>query len=129
VAQTDSLHLDWWTRIWLGCAALWSLGLVAAGFFVNAYSSTNGPGETLVQQNGDKVVLVLLIPLFLVMIVAFTLWNRRRAERTGVGILVWVVFGLLALLVLGGAFTIGPFMFPVAVFVVGAISCAKSQSL
>ncbi len=120
--------LDGWTRIWLGCAAIWSLGLVAAGFFVNSYSSNNGPGETLVQQNGVKVLIPLLVPLVGVVIVALALWHGRRVRNSGVGVLVWIVFGLLALLVVLGAFTIGPFVAPVAVFVVVAITHVKTQS-
>ncbi|MGP8009353.1 MAG: hypothetical protein ACLPKZ_03745 [Acidimicrobiales bacterium] len=122
MGQTDSRQLDSWTKIWLGCAALWSLGIVAVGLFVNAYTSTNGPGQTLVQMNGDRVLLPLMVPFAAVVIVALALRHRRRVQLPGVGILVWVVFGLLVLLVLLGAFTIGPFIAPIAVFVIVAIS-------
>src|SRR5580692_3446785 len=125
--HTDSRQLDPWTKLWLGCGAFWSLGLVAAGFSVNSYSSTNGPGRTLIQENGDKVLLPLLVPLAGVVIVTLALWHRRRVQSHSVGILVWVVFGLLALLVVLGIFTIGPFVAPVAVFVVVAITRVKSQ--
>jgi hypothetical protein len=127
MAERPPRALDGWTALWLGCAAIWSLGLVAAGFFVNTYSSNNGPGETLIQQNGDKVLIALLIPLLGVMIVGISLWHGRRVQKPGVGILVWVVFGLLAVNVVVGAFTIGPFVAPVAVFVVLAITHVKTQ--
>jgi hypothetical protein len=107
---------------------LWSLGLVAAGLFVNSYTSTNGPGETLVQMNGDKVLLPLMVPLVGVVIVTLALRHRRRIRLPGVGVLVWVVAGLLVLLVVLGAFTIGPFIGPVAVFVIVAITRVKSQA-
>jgi len=128
MARIDSRRLDGWTALWLGLAALWSLGLVAAGFLVTSYSSSNGPGLTLIQENGLKVLAVLLIPFVGVVVVALALSRRRRLQKPGVGVLVWIIFGLLAMLVVLGAFTIGPFIAPVAVFVVLAISHVKGQS-
>ena len=129
MVHNDSQRLDGWTALWLGLAALWSLGLVAAGFLVNSSSSTNGPGLTLIQENGIKVLFILLIPFIAVVIVALALWRRRSLRIPGVGVLVWVVFGLLAVLVILGALTIGPFIAPVAVFVLVAITRVKGQSL
>ncbi len=125
--------LDGWTLTWLGSAAFWSLGLVAAGFFVNGYSTTDSsglssPSLTLVQENGLKVLAPLIVPLAAVVIVALALGHRRRAHKRGVGLLVWIVFGLLALLVPLGALTIGPFIFPVAFFVLMAIVQVRGQS-
>jgi hypothetical protein len=128
MVRIDSRRLDGWTTLWLGLAALWCLGLVAAGFLVTSYSSSNGPGLTLIQENGLKVLAILLIPFVGVVIVAIALWRRRRLEIPGVGVLVWIVFGLLMLLVLLGALTIGPFIAPVAVFVVLAITRVNGQS-
>ena len=128
MVRNESRSVDGWTALWLGLAALWSLGLVFAGFFVNRYSSTNGLGLTLVQENGLKVLAPLLIPFVGVVIVALALWHRRHNQKRGVGVLVWIVFGLLALLVVLGAFTIGPFIVPVAVFVLVAITRVKGQS-
>jgi hypothetical protein len=129
MVRSDSQRLDGWTALWLGLAALWSLGLVAAGFLVNSYSSTNGPGLTLIQENGVKVLFILLIPFVGVVIVALALWRRRSMRKPGVGVLAWVVFGLLAVLVILGALTIGPFIAPVAVFVLVAITRVQGQSL
>ena len=128
MAQRHTGALDGWTRLWLGCAAIWSLGIAAVGSFVGVYSSSNGPRETLVQVNGVKVIIPLLVPLVGVVIVALALRHGRRVQRSRVGILVWVVIALLALLVVLGAFTIGPFVAPVAVFVVMAITHVKGQS-
>lgn len=128
MVRIDSRRLDGWTTLWLGLAALWCLGLVGAGFLVTSYSSSNGPGLTLIQENGLKVLAILLIPLVGVVIVALALWRRRRLEIPGVGVLVWIVFGLLMLLVILGALTIGPFIAPVAVFVVLAITRVNGQS-
>ena len=128
MVRNESWPLDGWTALWLGLGALWSLGLVLAGFFVNSYSSSNGPGLTLVQENGLKVLAPLLIPFVGVVIVALALWHRRHNQKRGVGVLVWIVFGLLALLVVLGAFTIGPFIVPVAVFVLVAITRVNGQS-
>jgi hypothetical protein len=128
MVRIDSRRLDGWTTLWLGLAALWCLGLVAAGFLVTSYSSSNGPGMTLIQENGLKVLAILLIPFVGVVIVALALWRRRRLQIPGAGVLVWIVFGLLMLLVLLGALTIGPFIAPVAVFVVLAITRVNGQS-
>lgn len=128
MVRNAKLPLDGWTVLWLGFAALWSLGLVIAGFFINSYSSSNGPGLTLVQENGLKVLAPLLIPFAGVVIIALALGHRRRTQKRGVGVIVWVVFGLLALLVVLGALTIGPFISPVAAFVLVAITRVKGQS-
>jgi cytochrome bd-type quinol oxidase subunit 2 len=109
-------------------AALFSLGLVVAGFVVTSYSSTNGPNLTLIQENGLKVLAPLSLPFVGVVVVALALWHRQRSRRRGVGILVWVVFGLLALLVVLGALTIGPFIAPIAIFVLGAITSARDHA-
>ena len=101
---------------------------MAAGFYVKSYSSSNGPGLTLIQENGLKVLAPLLLPFVGVVVVALALWHRRRAPRRGVGVLVWIVFGLLALLVVLGALTIGPFIAPIALFVLLAITSAKVQT-
>ena len=128
MVRIDSRRLDGWTTLWLGLAALWCLGLVAAGFLVTSYSSSNGPGMTLIEENGLKVLAILLIPFVGVVIVALALWRRRRLQIPGAGVLVWIVFDLLMLLVLLGALTIGPFIAPVAVFVVLAITRVNGQS-
>ena len=128
MVRIDSRRLDGWTTLWLGLAALWCLGLVAASFLVTSYSSSNGPGLTLIQENGLKVLAILLIPFVGVVIVALALWRRRRLQIPGAGVLVWIVFGLLMLLVFLGALTIGPFIAPVAVFVVLAITRVNGQS-
>jgi len=127
MVRLDSRRLGGWTTLWLVLAALSSLGLVVAGFAVKSYSSSNGPSLTLVQENGLKVLAPLSLPFVAVVVVALALWHRRRARRRGVGVLVWIVFGLLALLVVLGALTIGPFIAPIAIFVLGAITSAKDH--
>ena len=128
MVQPHTRLLDRWTVACLACAAIWSVGLVALGFFVGVYSSTNAPRETLIQVNGVKVLIPLLVPLVCVAIVTLALLRGRHVQKSGVGVLVWVVFGLLALLVVLGALSVGPFVAPVAVFVVLAISRVKTQS-
>jgi len=121
-------RLDGWTEFWLSCAGIWSLGLIAVGFFVNSYSSTNGVGNTLIQVNGMKVLIPLGIPLIGVAIVALALGRRSPARLSGVGVVVWIVVGLLALGAGLGALTIGPFIAPVAVFLLVAITRFKGQT-
>ena len=128
MVRFDSRRLSGWTTLWLVLAALSSLGLVVAGIVVKSYSSSNGPSLTLVQENGLKVLAPLSLPFIAVVVVALALWHRRRAQRRGVGVLVWIVFGVLALLVVLGALSIGPFIAPIAIFVLGAITSAKDQT-
>lgn len=126
MVRKASRAFDRWTELWLGLAALWSLGLVAAGLLVNSYS-TNGPGRTLIQENGLKALIPLSIPFVGVVVIALALRHRRRAQRRSIGVLVWTIFGVLALLVVLGALTIGPFIAPIVVFVVLAITRVQGQ--
>ena len=64
----------------------------------------------------------LSLPFVYVAIVALAARHRRRANRSDVGVLVWIVMGLMAVLVVLGAFTVGPFIAPIAVFVLLAIN-------
>ena len=119
----------------MGCAALWALFIVAASFFIQSYSSstsvvTSGDpnssrtitsgGLTLVQVNGLKVLLPILIPLVCVAIVALCLWRRERRRQRGAGILAWAFTGLVAAVCVVGALTIGPFLAPIALFLFAA---------
>src|ERR1700693_1414487 len=108
MVRSGSRRFDTWTKIWLGLAALWSLGLIAAGFLVTSYSSTNGPGLTLIQENGLKVLYVLLIPFAGVGSVTLALWRRQRTPKPGAGVLAWVVVSLLGVVTVLGALSVGP---------------------
>ena len=114
-----------WTTLWLGLAVVSSLALIVAGFALKSYTPTSGPSLTLIQENGTKVLAPLSLPFVYVAIVALTLRHRRRTNRSDVGVLVWIVMGLMAVLVVLGAFTVGPFIAPIAVFVLLAISSFK----
>jgi len=127
MVRFESRRLGRWTVLWLGSAALVSLGLVVAGIYVKSYSSSSGPSRTLIQENGLKVLAPLSFPLVAVIVVALALRHRRQARRRGAGALVWTVFGLLGLFVVLGVFTIGPFIAPIAILVLGAITSAKDD--
>lgn len=125
----------------LALAALWSAALIAAGFFVNSYSSsattvstsgstvaTNPPGQSLVQVNGLKVVVLLSVPLAMVLIVAVLMWRRRNAGRVLVGPSAWGAVVLLGIVTLLGLLTIGPFIFPATVLLLVACVVATPSS-
>lgn len=135
------------TRVLLGTAALWSVGLVVAALTAPFYSSASSsspsspigaPGHpmttatqvahtsaTLVHLNGFKVLAPVSLPLLAVIVVAFALSRRRKRETPGVGRLAWTVSALLVGVVLLGMLSIGPFIAPVAVLVV--VACARSS--
>ena len=111
----------------------WALALVAAAFVVPVYSgesvsaqSTGTSGgttvetthrfvSTLVHENGLRVLIPLAIPVALAALVWFALHRRcSRGSRWG-GPVAWIVVAVLALFSLVTGFTIGLFVFPVAV--------------
>lgn len=119
----------------MGCAAVWALFVVAASFFIQSYSSgtptvtagdpnsaatTTTTGATLVQENGLKVLVPMLIPLVCVALIALCLWDRERRRRKGAGVLAWALLGLVTVVCLLGVLTIGPFLAPIAFFLFAA---------
>lgn len=120
-------------------AALWAAGLPVAGALLPAYTSSSAaslsapsaPGSpsspastagvvtstvsrTLVQVNGDRVLIILAIPLLLVLAVALLLPAHRQVA--------WVITGFAFVFVFLGAFTIGPLVVPVAILLL--VACA-----
>jgi len=99
----------------LAGAALWSVGLIVAGFTVSVYEGTVSPsGEstsaTLVEENGSGVLVVLAVPLVITLLVGFAVLVLRRSWAS------WVALGLtglLAMLNLLALLTIGIFILPV----------------
>jgi predicted membrane channel-forming protein YqfA (hemolysin III family) len=85
-----------------------------AAFTVPAYSGAS-PSQTLVQVNGNKVALIVAVPLLGAIAVFTNLVIRRRRRRPGVGIFTWVVIGMLGIFMVLGLATIGMFVAPVLV--------------
>lgn len=106
-------RLDKWTRWWLMASVVFGAGLLLAAFTVSAYTGT--VSQTLVQANGGKVVFIVAIPLVGALLAIWTIVARLRHARRGVGILTWLVVGVLGALTLLGMLTIGPFIAPVPV--------------
>lgn len=115
----------------LVAAALWSVGLVAAGATVPVYrtasagsdGSVTSHGETLIGENGAWVVVVLVVPLIATLLVAGALLTSRDPWA------LWfasVVTGLLAAVNLPAMLTIGIFVLPVTAALVGACLCGAA---
>jgi len=85
---------------------------IAGGPPVTVVTSTSS--RTLVQVNGGWILILLAIPLLMVVAVAVLLPRHRR--------LAWAVTVLVFGFVLAGAFTIGPFVYPVGLLLV--VACA-----
>lgn len=142
--ENGSERIDRWTWLWITCAALWNLFIIAAAFFVQSYSYTtlttsvvNGTrtstlvhdaGSTLWQVNGLAVLLPLLTPLVCVGIVALNLRHRQRTQKARVGPVAWTLTGLVAAICLVGVLTIGPFLSPVAIFLFVAVLRVHERS-
>jgi uncharacterized membrane protein len=94
-------------------SVVFGAGLLLAAFTVSAYTGT--VSQTLVQANGGKVVFIVAIPLVGALLAIWTIVARLRHARRGVGILTWLVVGVLGALTLLGMLTIGPFIAPVPV--------------
>ncbi len=107
------IELDAWTRGWLVAAVVLGAALLVAAFTVSAYNGT--VSQTLVQANGDKVIAIIAIPLVGALVAIGTIVIRRRHARRGVGVVTWLVIGVLGVFALLGILTIGPFVAPVPV--------------
>lgn len=107
------IALDAWTRGWLAAAVVLGAALLVAAFTVSAYNGT--VSQTLVQANGDKVIAIIAIPLVGALAAVGTIVVRRRHARRGVGVVTWLVIGVLGVFALLGMLTIGPFVAPVPV--------------
>jgi vacuolar-type H+-ATPase subunit I/STV1 len=105
--------LDKWTRSWLLASVVFGAGLLVAAFTVSAYNGTIS--QTLVQANGGKVVFIVAVPLAGALLAIWTIVDRRKHARSGVGVVTWLVIGALGAFALLGMLTIGPFVAPVPV--------------
>lgn len=104
-------------------AFAWALALIAAAVLAPVYTGA-GPGgtssSTLVQENGPRVLLVIVVPAVLTAVAWAALHRRcskgsRRAAR-----LAWAIVSALAALAILGAATIGLFVLPVALLLAAA---------
>jgi hypothetical protein len=123
-------RLDRTTRIMLGGAAIWTLGLVAAALTVPFYRGRSTSGSTsvgsggtsatittsspatLVQVNGFRVLVPVAIPFLAVVLVAVALSRRRKAHKTGPGPMASVVVALLGAGTIVAILSVGIFVVP-----------------
>jgi hypothetical protein len=105
-------------------AFAWALALVAAALLAPVYTGA-GPGgttsSTLVQENGPRVLLVMVVPAVLSAIAWAALHRRcskgsRRAAR-----LAWAIVSALAAIAVLGVASIGLFVLPVAILLAAAV--------
>ena len=116
------------TTTLLVVAGLWAVGLPIAASLLPAYSTGSGASsgrQTLLQVNGEWVVVVLCLPLLAVGVVTLALRQRRRG-RSGAGRVAWVVTGVLGVASLVAILSVGVFVAPVFLLLAGA--CAGDPS-
>ena len=106
-------QLDRWTRWWLVASVVFGAGLFVAACTVSAYNGTIS--QTLVQANGKRAIVIVAIPLVGALLAIAAIVARLGHARSGVGIVAWLVIGVLGALALVGVLTIGPFVAPVPV--------------
>lgn len=150
-AQTDptshaSLRLDRTTRIMLASAALWALGLLVAAMTAPFYNAESRSGttsvtsggtpttrvpavthSTLVQVNGFKVLIPVVVPCLAVALVAAGLSRRRKAHKAGPGPMASAVVALLSAGTLPAILSIGILVIPVDALLVAI--CVRASKL
>jgi hypothetical protein len=125
----------------LSIAAAWGMALGIGAFALPSYGastsiSSDGPNHafvvhtatgTLVEVNGLKVLVPVMLPLVGVALAACALRRRRRHWNSHGGAVAWsitaVVFGLTLL----GALTIGVFIAPIAALLLAACATATKR--
>ena len=110
-------------------AALWSAGLLVFATTVPVYQtetgSTSSHSDTLVDENGMTILIVLAVPLAATLLVALALLIRRRWA-------LWAACAITAVHALGNAaalLTVGIVVLPVTAALVVACVCAAVRSL
>lgn len=104
-------------------ALLWSVGLLGAALLLPTYGSA-----TLVDENGVRVLLPVVVPAVISVVVWLALW--RKCSRGG-RLAGWVAWAFIALLVgfcVLAILSIGVFVAPVAVLLASAASRTPSGS-
>jgi len=133
-------RLDRTTSVFLALAAAWSAALVVLAAVLHGgpttvlhsgiggvHYTTTTAGVTLIQENGLKVLIPISVPLVAAAVVAYALRRRRRRALPGAGPVSWGVTIAAGAACLLGLLTVGPFMVPVAVFLVLACGRAPLQ--
>jgi uncharacterized membrane protein len=113
-------QLDTWTRRWLVASVIFGAGLPVAAFTVSLYSGTTS--QTLVQANGEKVIMIVALPLVGALLAIGTIIARLGHGGRGVSIFMWLIVAVLGVLALLGMLTIGP-------FALNATATSKSHSI
>jgi hypothetical protein len=118
-------------RISLIVAVSWGLLLLVAGLVAPVYSTESSASSgvtttgtaTLVQVNGWRVLLVIVVPLLCALLVGGLL--RHRGVRPGAGPAAWAVTALLTAFNLLAMASIGLFVLPVTAAL--AVACGSHR--
>ncbi len=109
---------------------MWSVGVLVAGYTLPAYTIVTGTGrtttretETLVEVNGSRLVLVLLVPLVFSLLAA---GGHVLRDHAGGVQLAWGVTVALCALTAVAMLSIGIFVAPVAVALL--VACAAKPT-
>ncbi len=125
--------VDRWTRVWLVASIVLGASYIAAALWIPFYlgststqtvalvggkvvTTSSGGGDvssTLIHVNGLKILAIVALPLLGALVATWSIVDRRRRSRRGVGTVTWSVIAALGALALLGVFTIGPFIAPV----------------
>ena len=124
------------TAALLALAIAWGVALLILANVVSAYSGesvevTSGPAgaasevvrhssQTLVEENGRGVLLIVALPLLAALVVALSLWRRWL-------VIAWSATGALGVVTVLGMLTIGIAFVPALLAV--AVACALNTGL
>jgi hypothetical protein len=117
------LQRRWRLAVRLTVAALvWSLGLLLAALFVAADKgqtvSSGAAGitlttRTLVQVNGLRALVLVVLPTVACLVAGGALWHRRHRRSGWSGPVAWAAAAVLAIEAVLGIATFGAFVLPV----------------
>ena len=104
----------------LAAAALtWSVGLILAALVAPVYGSNYG-SRTLIDENGQGVLLIVALPAVVCVVVGIALWHKNARRGRFSGYVAWVGALAVGALSLAGILTIGVFIAPVAILLARA---------
>jgi hypothetical protein len=111
-------------------AFVWSVGLIVAGLVLPVYdgqtvSNSNGltlTTATLVQHNGIRVLVALVIPALGSVAVALAMARRHTLDPRWSGPVAWLAVAVVAVEAGVAMLSIGVFILPVAILLAVAVS-------
>ena len=105
-------------------AVVWGALLVVGAFTAPAYRhhepNRRSYTTTLVQENGNWIVVPTAVPALVALVVGLMLYRRYRLGSANAGLVAWLGIGVLFAFAVVTLTTIGLYVLPIAVFLSGS---------